>query len=100
LDGNSFERELPPTHACVAYVLSGTASIGADRTAVPEKSIAVLGAGSMLVLRAEWAARVLVIAAQPIAEPVARRGPFVMSTEEELDQAWEDYRTGRLVQSG
>lgn len=41
--------------------------------------------------------RILVIAGRPLGEPVARRGPFVMSTEEELRQAFEDYRSGRLV---
>jgi redox-sensitive bicupin YhaK (pirin superfamily) len=101
LDSGTFEHELPTGHACVAYVLSGTALVGATRTPVSEKRIAILGAGSTLIMRAGFSARVLVIAAQPIGEPVARRGPFVMSTEAELDQAYEDFRAGRLTdQSG
>ena len=41
-------------------------------------------------------ARVLVVAATPLREPVARYGPFVMTTREQIDQALEDYRAGRL----
>jgi hypothetical protein len=92
-----FVHELPAAHSAVALVLSGTALVGAGRTVVPEKSVAVLGSGSVVALRGSNA-RVLLIAAAPIGEPVARRGPFVMSTEAELDQAWDDYRTGRLTQ--
>jgi redox-sensitive bicupin YhaK (pirin superfamily) len=44
--------------------------------------------------------RMLVLAGRPLNEPVARRGPFVMSTEDELREAWDDYRTGRLTASG
>ena len=39
----------------------------------------------------------VVIAGRPIGEPVARGGPFVMNTQDEIRQAWDDYRSGRLV---
>jgi hypothetical protein len=42
--------------------------------------------------------RMLSFAGRPIGEPVARYGPFVMNTEDELRQAVDDYRTGRLIQ--
>jgi redox-sensitive bicupin YhaK (pirin superfamily) len=41
--------------------------------------------------------RFLLLSAKPIGEPVARRGPFVMNSDEELQQAFDDYRSGRLV---
>ncbi len=42
-------------------------------------------------------ARFLLFAGRPVGEPVARSGPFVMNTDDELQRAWDDYRSGRLV---
>lgn len=42
--------------------------------------------------------RALVLAGRPLGEPVSRWGPFVMNTDDEIRQAIEDYRSGRLVQ--
>ncbi|MBV9947412.1 MAG: hypothetical protein JOZ69_11225 [Myxococcales bacterium] len=44
--------------------------------------------------------RALLFAARPLGEPVARSGPFVMNTEDELRRAWEDYRRGVLASAG
>jgi redox-sensitive bicupin YhaK (pirin superfamily) len=98
--GARFEHALPADHAAFAYVLSGTARLGASGREVPAGSIAVLGRGASVVARAAGgdgsAARFLLLAAASIGEPIARRGPFVMNTEAELDQAFEDYRSGKL----
>jgi hypothetical protein len=65
--------------------------------------LAVFGAGGSLTLAADGqqesrspSLEVLVIGGRPIREPVAWYGPFVMNTEEELRQAFTDYRAGRL----
>jgi quercetin 2,3-dioxygenase len=58
----------------------------------------VLGPGTTVELQSTGAqARALLFAGAPIGEPVARRGPFVMNTNDEIRQAFEDYRSGRLV---
>jgi redox-sensitive bicupin YhaK (pirin superfamily) len=65
---------------------------------VTSRELAVLGQGATFVAAASGdKARLLLVSAEPIGEPIARRGPFVMNTEAELDQAFADYRAGRLV---
>jgi len=58
----------------------------------------VLGDGDRLHLEAgDQGARALILAGQPIGEPIAQYGPFVMNTAEEIEQAIDDYRRGRLA---
>jgi len=93
----SMTRALPPTHNAFVYVIEGRAEVGSARTAVAAGQLAVLGAGDLLALRSASGGRMLCLAARPIGEPVARYGPFVMNTEDEIRQAVDDYRAGRLV---
>jgi redox-sensitive bicupin YhaK (pirin superfamily) len=92
-----FDQPLPPGHSAFVYVIDGVAEVGPARVRVQSHQIAVLGDGDGAHLRSEDGARLLLCAASPLGEPVARSGPFVMNTEDELRQAWEDYRSGRLV---
>ncbi|MGH9593593.1 MAG: pirin-like C-terminal cupin domain-containing protein, partial [Bryobacteraceae bacterium] len=52
--------------------------------------------GSGVLLDAKEDSTILVLAGEPINEPVASYGPFVMNTREELRQAAEDYRAGKM----
>jgi redox-sensitive bicupin YhaK (pirin superfamily) len=94
------ELALPEGFRGFVYVFGGRARVGGTRHAVPDGGCAVFGEGGALQLAndgdAKEAARLLVIAGQPLREPMARYGPFVMSTREELLQAFEDYESGRM----
>ena len=95
--GGTFEHELPRDHTLFAYVLEGQAELGATRQPARAGQIAVFGPGLLLTTRSSAGARLLLVAGQKIREPIARRGPFVMNTQAELEQAYEDYRNGVLV---
>jgi redox-sensitive bicupin YhaK (pirin superfamily) len=85
-------------HAAFVYVPSGAVRLGAAKTEVRAGQLAVLGGGDRFQVACDAAeGRVLLFAGRPIGEPVARSGPFVMNTNEELRKAWEDYRGGRLT---
>jgi redox-sensitive bicupin YhaK (pirin superfamily) len=87
----------------LVYVLSGKGYVGADRRPIRMGQLAVLGAGDAIRVGGDRAQDsnapaldVYLMGGQPIGEPVAWYGPFVMNTHEELARAYEDYRTGRL----
>lgn len=97
--GGSLDLALPADLAAFAFVLEGALRIGGRGREVRERDLAVLGPGNVCRLACDAErGRALVVAARPIGEPVARRGPFVMNTQDELVQAFEDYRSGRLTQ--
>jgi hypothetical protein len=91
--------DTPEDHAAFVFVGSGAVEIGAENagTALREGTLALLGPGSRLRVRAEGTrSEVLIAAARPLREPIVQRGPFVMNTEEEIQKAWADYRAGVL----
>jgi quercetin 2,3-dioxygenase len=96
--GVSFQQPLPSGHNALAYVIDGAVRIGSGAREISRGQLAVLGPGDRFSARCDaQSGRMLLLAGRPLAEPVARSGPFVMSTDAELRQAWEDYRSGRLV---
>ena len=95
--GTGAEIPVPQGHNVFAYPFAGEARIGEPARLARRGTIAVLGPGTRLTLAApDVAARVLVAAARPLGEPVARYGPFVMNTPAEIRQAIADYQAGRL----
>ena len=95
--GTEAQVPIPVDHAAFVYVFEGSVRVGASASAVPKGTLVVLGKGAGVTLRADGSAsRLLVIAGKALGEPVARYGPFVMSTEAEIHQAVRDFQAGRL----
>ena len=87
------DREL----AVYVYVFGGAIRVGDDERRVNDGQLAILGAGEALRLRGDTErARLLVLAGAPLREPVARYGPFVMNTENEIREAIADFRSGKM----
>ncbi len=91
---------LPAGHAAFINPFAGSVTLGPDGSGerVHDGWLAVLedGAGVRAVADDSAGARLLVVAARPLHEPIAKYGPFVMNTRDELIQAVEDYRGGRF----
>lgn len=98
--GARVDHRVAADHNVGVFVFRGSAELGESRRAVREGELAVMSAGDVVRLgvsaRSQEPAQMLVLAGVPIGEPVARGGPFVMNTDEEVRQAFEDYRAGRM----
>ena len=96
--GASFAQTLLPSFNAFVYVYRGEIRIG-DRQ-VPQQRMAILknnADSDGVVLSADAPARALLIAGQPLKEPIVQYGPFVMNTQEQILQTIDDYREGRLA---
>jgi hypothetical protein len=97
--------ELPWNKAfnALVYVLAGSGRVGGDGRPVKTGQLVSFGQGDWLTVRADARQdsraadlEILVLGGQPIGEPVAHYGPFVMNTRDEIVQALEDFEAGRL----
>ena len=101
--GASLEQPLPASHNVLVYVYQGHVDIAG--TPVPGQRMAILANPSaddtspsgVRLQATQGAARVLLVAGQPLNEPIAQYGPFVMNRQEELYQALDDFRRGVLA---
>lgn len=92
----SIDQPIPKTSNALAYVISGTAIFG-DRQVDAHNMITFKrDADSILLQAANEPTQILLLSGEPIGEPVARHGPFVMNTREEVSQAMEDYAAGKM----
>jgi quercetin 2,3-dioxygenase len=97
--GADAEIEIDPAFNVAAYVFDGAVGLGADREAVERGQMAVFGDGDRLRVTGSsdhGGGRFLLLAGEPLDEPVARYGPFVMNTRDELVTAFDDYQSGNM----
>ena len=97
--GAAFEQPLPAQHNAFVYVYRGSLQLGDQ--AVPTQRMAILAntpdSDGVRLEGGPEGARALLIAGQPLNEPIAQYGPFVMNSNEQIFQAVEDFRAGRLA---
>ena len=98
--GGELVQEIPAGYNSLVYLISGELQTGKERKRVREGQMAQLGDGETVQLTvasdATAPADFLLLAGQPLNEPVARYGPFVMNTREQIEQAFRDYQSGRM----
>jgi len=93
-------QPIPAQWTCFVYILSGTVLIGPSESATagkPHHTLVLSSEGSTLdvVNNGSEVCHFVVIGGQPLNEPVVQHGPFVMNTEEEIQQAFKDFRNGK-----
>ena len=95
---NEFKFELPLNHNSFIYLVEGNIKIGKGKhQRIDRSSLIVLKKGKNLNVKALKKSKFLLIAGKPIGETIARGGPFVMNTKQEILQAMEDYNNGNFI---
>lgn len=98
--GGETTQVIPEQHNAMVYIVRGAARVGADNREIHEGQLAVLGPGNAVRLANDIGAAesvdLLVLSGVPIREPVARYGPFVMNSQDQIRKAIRDYQEGRL----
>lgn len=92
--GAAAEGTVPAGHNGFAYVLAGSGTV--QEAAAGASQLVLLEPGPVRFAARDGGLSVLLLSGCPLGEPVARWGPFVMNTEAEILQAFEDYRSGRF----
>ena len=94
--GQCLMLPVPAGLSALVYAFEGSLMLG--DTALPNENTALLGDGDQLLLRAgDTGGRLLLLAGKALNEPIAQYGPFVMNTEQQIEQAIMDYQAGKLV---
>lgn len=97
--GATWSHALPEGHNAFAYMFEGDGTVGEGEAAraLASQELGVLIGGPVFQMRAgESGARAILVAGAPLREPVARYGPFVMNTKQEIMQAFVDFQEGRF----
>lgn len=96
--GAAFSTAIPDTHNAFLYTYRGAAQVAGTQVAVQRMGILNNTAGADgLTVCANEPTRLILVAGKPLNEPIVQYGPFVMNTQEQIHQALDDFRGGRLA---
>ena len=99
----AFSQSIVRDHAAFAYFFEGEGIFEADDVAgkpIPHPRLVVLGDGDRVTVRAgETGVRFLLVSGKPLNEPIARWGPFVMNTQEEIEQTLRELKSGTFIKN-
>jgi quercetin 2,3-dioxygenase len=93
----AFEQVLPESRNAFVYVYRGSLHIGEQIVPVQRMAILRNSGDGVRITAGSDGARAILIAGQPLEEPIVQYGPFVMNTQQEIFRAVEDFRAGRLT---
>lgn len=97
-EGSSFEHNLPERHTVFAYVFEGEGVFDQEGTLISATNLVIFGDGKSVEIHTEnKPVRFLLVSGKPLNEPIARYGPFVMNTPEEIEDALKDLQKGTFV---
>lgn len=95
---SSYAHQVQRGHTAFAYLFEGEAAFADDAQPIAHTRLVVWGDGDYVrIITGTTAARFLLVSGKPLNEPIARYGPFVMNTREEIEQALRDLRQGTFV---
>lgn len=95
--GETFEQAVSTTSNAFIFVIEGTLVVGSQQLPLGHRTLGILGKGDRVAVSANAEkTRFLLVSGQPLNEPIARGGPFVMNTREEVQQAFADFQNGRF----
>lgn len=93
--GGTHTQVIQPGHTAFVYTFEGSVEVGG--TQVSLNQLALLSDGDDVSLSSQSGGRAIIVAGRPIGEPIARYGPFVMNTNDEIRQAIDDFQTGNFL---
>ncbi|MFM8770989.1 MAG: pirin-like C-terminal cupin domain-containing protein, partial [Candidatus Kapaibacterium sp.] len=96
--GASGEIEVPAMRTLLLYVLGGSLRVNNEHVVERHKLVVFADHGHSISLEASEQTSILLLAGEPLEEPIMAYGPFVMNTEDEIRQALLDFRQGAMGQ--
>lgn len=95
--GAILEEKIAEGHNAFIYVYEGSIQVSDSSEKVNKGQLVILGDGDSVTLKSLEASKYILVAGKPLNEPVARGGPFVMNTREQINQAFHDYQSGNFA---